>query len=132
MPSAERHGLLLERLGGAGENSTIRPPFHCDYGYNLRLGHGVFLNFGCAILDVVEVSIGDKTQIGPNVQILTADRPRNAAEREAGLEFGRPIQSGGTSGSAAARSFFSASPLATMRSLAPAAWSHGTCRRAQR
>jgi len=37
------------------------------------LGFGVFLNFNCVILDVVEVTIGDKTQIGPGVQILTAD-----------------------------------------------------------
>ena len=54
----------------------------------------MFLNFGCVILDVVEVTIGDKTQIGPNVQILTADHPRNAAEREAELEFGRKIHIG--------------------------------------
>lgn len=75
-------------------DSTIRPPFHCDYGFNLSLGTVVFLKFGCVILDVVEVSIGDLTQIGPNAQILTADHPRNAAEREAGLEFGRPIRIG--------------------------------------
>ncbi|MDB5877273.1 MAG: maltose acetyltransferase [Variovorax sp.] len=94
MATDERHGLLAERLGAAGAGSTIRPPFHCDYGFNIRLSAGVFLNFGCVILDVVEVSIGDKTQIGPNVQILTADHPRDAAEREAGLEFGRPIRIG--------------------------------------
>lgn len=92
--SAERHRLLVERLASAGAGSTIRPPFHCDYGFNISVGVGVFLNFGCVILDVVEVSIGDRTQIGPNVQILTADHPRNAAEREAGLEFGRPIRIG--------------------------------------
>jgi maltose O-acetyltransferase len=43
------------------------------------------------ILDVVAVSIGDGTQIGPAVQILTADHPRDPAERASGLEFGRPI-----------------------------------------
>src|SRR5580704_2795878 len=47
------------------------------------------------ILDVVEVTIGDKTQIGPGVQILTADHPRDAAKRASGLEFGRPIRIGG-------------------------------------
>jgi acetyltransferase-like isoleucine patch superfamily enzyme len=52
---------------------VIRAPFHCDYGFNISLGAGVFLNFNCVILDVVEVTIGDKTQIGPGVQILTAD-----------------------------------------------------------
>lgn len=88
MASDDRRVLLAERFGAVGEGSTIRPPFHCDYGFNIRLGAGVFMNFGCVVLDVVEVTIGDKTQIGPNVQILTADHPRDAAEREAGLEFG--------------------------------------------
>ena len=58
MATGERRTLLAERLGAAGVGSTIRPPFHCDYGFNIRLGAGVFLNFGCVILDVVEVSIG--------------------------------------------------------------------------
>jgi maltose O-acetyltransferase len=73
---------------------VIRPPFHCDYGYNIRLGDGVFLNFQCVILDVVAVVIGDRTQIGPGVQILTADHPRDAMARAAGAEWGRPITIG--------------------------------------
>jgi maltose O-acetyltransferase len=94
MPTAERRNLLAERLAAVGAGSTVRPPFHCDYGFNLALGKGVFMNFGCVVLDVVTVSIGDKTQIGPNVQLLAADHPRNPAEREAGLENGRPIAIG--------------------------------------
>ena len=90
----EREALLRERLGAVGAGSTIRPPFHCDYGFNIFLGEGVFLNFNCVILDVVEVSIGDGTQIGTGVQILTADHPRDAAERATGIEWGRPIRIG--------------------------------------
>lgn len=89
--TAEREALLRARLGSVGPGATIRPPFHCDYGTNIHLGAGVFLNFNCVILDVVEVRIGDGTQIGPGVQILTADHPRDPAERAAGLEWGRPI-----------------------------------------
>ena len=88
---AERRDLLRQRLGEVGEGAIIRPPFHCDYGYNIRLGRGVFLNLNCVILDVCEVEIGDQTQIGPGVQILTADHPRDPAERAAGIEFGKPI-----------------------------------------
>lgn len=91
---AQLRGLLAERLAQVGEGATVRPPFHCDYGYNIRLGAGVFLNFGCVILDVVGVTIGDGTQIGPGVQILTADHPKDARQRAAGLEFGRPIHIG--------------------------------------
>jgi hypothetical protein len=46
----ERPSLLRERLGAVGERAEIRPPFFCDYGFNIRLGHGVFLNFNCVIL----------------------------------------------------------------------------------
>ena len=90
----ERQALLAEAFAGVGEGCNIRPPFTCDYGYNIRLGRGVFLNFNCCILDVVAVSIGDMTQIGPGVQILTADHPRDSAERRRMLEFGRPITIG--------------------------------------
>ena len=90
----ERRALLTELLAGMGHDAWIEPPFFCDYGWNISLGERAFLNFNCVILDVVEVTIGDKTQIGPGVQILTADHPRDAAKRASGLEFGRPIRIG--------------------------------------
>jgi maltose O-acetyltransferase len=89
-----RRALLEEVLGAVGDDVVVRPPFHVDYGYNIRLGRGVFLNYGCMVLDVVAVEIGDLTQIGPGVQILTPDHPRGPAERRSGLEFGRPIRIG--------------------------------------
>jgi maltose O-acetyltransferase len=94
METADRRELLGERFAAVGEGAVIRPPFHCDYGFNISLGAGVFLNFNCVILDVVEVMIGERTQIGPGVQILTADHPRDVAVRASGLEFGRPVRIG--------------------------------------
>lgn len=91
---AERLALLRERLAEVGEGTIVRPPFHCDYGTNIRLGAGVFINFNAVILDVTPVRIGDRTLIGPGVQILTADHPRTAAERATGLEYGRSIAIG--------------------------------------
>jgi maltose O-acetyltransferase len=90
----DRAQLLHEGVGSVGRGVTVRPPFHCDYGYNIHLGEGVFLNFGCIVLDVARVDIGAGTQIGPGVQILTADHPRESALRAQGLEFGRPIRIG--------------------------------------
>ncbi|MBV1833262.1 sugar O-acetyltransferase [Novacetimonas pomaceti] len=87
-------GVLHDRLGAVGQNTTIRAPFHCDYGYNIFLGDNVFLNFGCIILDVVPVRIGHGTQIGPGVQILAADHPRDPDQRRKMLEYGRPITIG--------------------------------------
>jgi maltose O-acetyltransferase len=93
-PPDVRRTLLLERLGGVGRDAVIRPPFFCDYGFNISLGTGAFLNFNCVILDVVAVTIGDGAQIGPAVQIYTADHPRDPALRAEGLEFGRPVHIG--------------------------------------
>ena len=39
-PISERRELLLERLAAVGEGAVIRPPFHCDYGFNISLGAG--------------------------------------------------------------------------------------------
>jgi maltose O-acetyltransferase len=91
---AERLLLLRERFAAVGRDAVVRPPFHCDYGFNIRMGERVFLNFNCVVLDVVEVSIGDGTQIGPGAQILAADHPRDAAVRASGLELGRPVRIG--------------------------------------
>ncbi len=91
---ADRLALLHEGLGSVGQGVNIRPPFHIDYGYNITVGDGVFVNFGCVILDVCAVTIGAKTQIGPGVQILAADHPRDPAVRARMVEFGRPVTIG--------------------------------------
>ncbi|WP_171083601.1 sugar O-acetyltransferase [Telluria aromaticivorans] len=90
-PVAVWRTLLAELLGAVGEGSIVRPPFHCDYGWNIRLGKGVFVNFNCIILDVVPVTIGDDTRIGPAVQVYTAEHPLDPALRRSGVESGRPV-----------------------------------------
>ena len=88
-----RTAILADLLGTNG-GAVIRPPFYVDYGSNIHLGRGVFLNYGCVLLDVCPIHIGDDTQIGPAVQILTADHPRDPAVRAQGLEMGRTITIG--------------------------------------
>jgi maltose O-acetyltransferase len=90
----ERYSLLVERFASVGDDALIRPPFFCDYGYNISLGSGAFLNFNCVILDVEPVSIGDGTAIGPAVQILASDHPRDPRLRQQKVRFGRPVTIG--------------------------------------
>lgn len=90
----DRTRLLREKLGAVGANVMVRPPFRCDYGAGIRLGDGVFLNFGCVLLDVCDIEIGAGTQIGPGVHIYAADHPRDPALRAKGLESGRPVRVG--------------------------------------
>lgn len=90
----KRRPMLKNILGHIGDHCAIRAPFHIDYGSNIFLGNNIFLNFGCTFLDVCKISIGDRTQIGPGVQIYTADHPRDRTARARGLEFGKPISIG--------------------------------------
>ena len=90
----ERDALLYELMGEAGPDLWIEPPFYCDYGANIKLGKQVFMNFGCCILDVCEVKMGNNVMLGPNVQIYTATHPLEAKARNSGREFGKPITIG--------------------------------------
>lgn len=72
----------------------IRAPFYCDYGYNVSVGKDTFINFGCVCIDLAPIRIGRHTLIAPNVQLLTAHHPFDAATRATKLEIGRPITIG--------------------------------------
>jgi maltose O-acetyltransferase len=87
----ERRRLLDELLGSVGERVEVRPPFFCDYGFNIHIGADSFLNFNCVILDTVTVTIGDRVQIGSAVQILAADHPLDPDIRTSAVESGRPV-----------------------------------------
>jgi maltose O-acetyltransferase len=90
---SQRRELLAELLGSATD-ARVEPPFYCDYGTNIRLGAGVYFNFNCVILDVMPVTIGDRTLFGPAVQIYTAMHPLDATERRTGLEYAKPVEIG--------------------------------------
>jgi maltose O-acetyltransferase len=88
-----RKAILVELFGAGGDSVWLQPPFYCDYGTNIRLGQRVFFNFNCTVLDVCEVRIGDFTQFGPGVQILTPLHPMDATLRRS-QEFGKPVEIG--------------------------------------
>ncbi|MCD7829168.1 MAG: sugar O-acetyltransferase [Clostridiales bacterium] len=85
---------LRELLGKVGEGSCIEPPFHCDYGWNIELGSGCFINYNLTILDVGKVTIGDGCLFAPNVSIYTAGHPIHPDSRLSYYEYGIPITIG--------------------------------------
>ena len=87
----EQTRILKELIPNSGKNLWIQPPFYCDYGSNMVLGEKVFFNFNCIVLDVMRVSIGSRTLIGPNVQIYTATHPLDHKVRASGLEFAKSV-----------------------------------------
>lgn len=93
-PDALDRAALLKALFGTDTDVAIQPPFYCDYGSNIALGRGVFMNFNCVILDVAQVTIGNNVLMGPNVQIYAATHPMQASLRRQGLEAGKRVTIG--------------------------------------
>ncbi|MFI6327870.1 sugar O-acetyltransferase [Micromonospora chersina] len=89
-----RLAALRELLGSVGEDSWVRPPFHCDYGHQTHLGPRCFVNFNAVFLDVARITIGADVQIGPHVQLLTATHPVDPAARRDKWEAAEPITIG--------------------------------------
>ena len=91
----EAHTLLLcDLFGAVSAGSWVEAPFFCDYGTQICLGARVFINTGCVFLDAASIVLDDDVQLGPCVQLLTSDHPRDAVERAGGLELARPISIG--------------------------------------
>ena len=89
-----RTQILQELLGHLGEDSWIEPPFRCDYGTQISIGDHFFANYDCIFLDVAPITIGNQVMFGPRVCLYTAGHPLDAATRNTGLEFGKPIAIG--------------------------------------
>lgn len=90
----ERDTVFKALIPNGGEKLYIEPPFYCDYGYNIKTGNNVYMNFNCCILDVSTVTIGDNCMFGPNVQIYTATHPLEFKARNSGKELAKPITVG--------------------------------------
>lgn len=93
-PTEQRPQLLRDLLGAVGDGVTLRPPFYCDYGYQITVGPRTFANFGLVALDVARVTIGADVQMGPNVQLLTPTHPVEPGPRRDKWEAARPITIG--------------------------------------
>ncbi len=81
-------------MGEVGDDIEVRSPVYVDYGSNVHLGTGVFLNYGCQLADVARITIGDHVQIGPYVQLLTPLHPLDAGRRRDKWETAKPITIG--------------------------------------
>ena len=90
--------LLRRLLGETGETFCVTAPFWCDYGYNIHIGEGSFVNFDCVFLDLAPIRIGRNTLIGPKVQLLTPHHPLDPDLRATGREAGKPITIGANCG----------------------------------
>jgi acetyltransferase-like isoleucine patch superfamily enzyme len=78
------------------DDPWIEPPLAMDYGYNVRLGKGVFINFNSVFIDTCLISIGSRTLVGPNVSFYSGTHPTDPVVRRGlcGPELGKEIHIG--------------------------------------
>ncbi|WP_247595243.1 DapH/DapD/GlmU-related protein [Actinomyces procaprae] len=74
---------LFARLTGSPVNRTLNltPPFHTDFGRNIRVGRNVFINAGCCFQDQGGITIGDRVLIGHRVVLATLNHAEPVAQR---------------------------------------------------
>lgn len=78
----EVRGLLSELFGYRVPSSLrVFPPFYADFGKNITVGEGVFINACCHFQDHGGVIIGDGCQIGHNVVFATLNHGLAPEER---------------------------------------------------
>ncbi|KAM5469242.1 hypothetical protein MauCBS54593_004597 [Microsporum audouinii] len=78
------------------DDPWIEAPIRADYGYNFKVGEGVFINFNCVALDTCLVTIGARTLFGPGVNLYAGTHPLDPAVRRGtkGPEYGKEIHIG--------------------------------------
>ena len=92
-PEKQRE-VLKTILGEVPEGLTVIPTFMCDYGKNIHLGTGVFINAHCYFMDGAEITLGNNVFVGPYCGFYTATHPLDYKRRNAGLEKALPIKVG--------------------------------------
>ena len=90
----DKRKSLLSQVFGTKIENLIEPPFYCEYGSNISLGKGVFMNFNCSIYDEGEVVIDDKALFAPGVCIYTSTYPTDPKLREANKQYTKPVKIG--------------------------------------
>lgn len=95
-PQSDIIAMLSELTGEeVHESVKVFPPFYSDFGKNLHIGRGVFINACCQIQDHGGVTIGDCSQIGHNVVLATLNHflepEKRRFTRPAPIRLGRGV-----------------------------------------
>ena len=74
----------------------IEPPINMDYGTNIHIGKGVFLNYYTTFIDTCSITIGARTMTGPNCSFYSGTHPLDPGIRNGtnGPESGKEIHIG--------------------------------------
>lgn len=63
------------------DSVEIRLPIRSDYGANLKIGKGVFINSGVMFTDLGGIELADNVLVGPNATIISVNHPLDPQKR---------------------------------------------------
>lgn len=92
--AVKRQESLHSIFGSCGTGAFIKPPFHCDYGYQISVGDHFFANFDCVLLDGGKITIGDHCMLAPGVCIFAITHPADPQERAKGIGIPKDVTFG--------------------------------------
>lgn len=91
----KRIELLKDLFGTCDNDIFIKPPFYCDFGFNIHVGRKFFANFQCIFLDEAPIRIGDNCLMGPNTCLYTVTHPVEPELRgDTNIVYAKPITIG--------------------------------------
>ena len=79
----EEMRVLLRRMGcrQVADDMRVFAPLHINYGPGVSFGRDCFLNFGCTLLALGGITIGDGAFIGPHCVLATEYHPEDPVHR---------------------------------------------------
>ncbi len=89
--TVRQQAMLRQMLSKVGQGVTVNAPFWCDYGSNITLGDGTFLNHNTVMLDCASITLGRRVFVAPDCCFSTAAHPIDTGRRAMGLEYALPI-----------------------------------------
>ena len=85
---------LLKEIFGYQTDAVVLDNFHCEFGYNTKIGKNVRINCNCSFVDDGPIEIGDNVVIGSSVTFGAGTHPIDPEIRLAGLVYAKPIKVG--------------------------------------
>ncbi len=92
VPIGKADAQLAELFGSLGPEVYIAPPFHCEFGKTIHIGHNCFFNMNITMLDNARIDIGNHVLIGPNCQFYTPSHDMDYRERRLWKTHSQPIR----------------------------------------
>ena len=83
LKKAKKKQRALEKLipSALGKQLVVFAPFYCEYGQNITVGKGCFVNYNCIFLDCAPITLGDFVWLGANITLATPMHPFLSDER---------------------------------------------------